>query len=144
MDVSELRKQILRAIDEARKDVAGRRTVLDASRKAYDEFLTVAASPLFKQAAAVLTAENHPFVVHTPSETIRLVSENSPETFLEMGLDTSTPEPSVIGRVSLTRGRQGVIVEERPIAPGTDVAALKEADVSAFLIAEIPKLILKP
>jgi hypothetical protein len=43
--------------------------------------------------------------------------------------------------VSLTRGRAGVVVEERPIDAAKPVADLSEADVAAFLVAEIPKLV---
>ena len=144
MDVSELRKRILRALDDARKDATGRRTVVDESSKAYQTFLANTAVPLLKQAASVLNAANYAFVVHTPAESVRLVAEKSPDTYLEIDLDLNRPEPAVMGRVSLTRGRQGLIVEEREIAPGTAVAKLTEEDVSAFLIEEIPKLVAKP
>jgi hypothetical protein len=144
MDVSELRKQILRAIDDARKDAVSRRTVVDEAERDYREFLTVTAVPLFRQAATVLNAAGHPFVVHTPAGSARLAAEKSPETFLEIALDTSGPEPAVIGRVSLARGRQGQIVEERPVAPGTPIRALTDQHVSAFLVTEVPRLVLKP
>jgi hypothetical protein len=144
MDVSELRKRILRAIDEARKDAANRQTVVDESVKAYHDVLAGLAVPLLRQAAAVLNAAGHAFIVHTPAESARLAAETSPLTFLEILLDTSGAEPEVVGRVSVARGRQGQIVEERPIAPGRAVGALTEEDVSAFLVAEVPKLVLKP
>jgi hypothetical protein len=144
MDVSELRKRILRAIDEARKDAAGRRTILDQAEKDYQAFLIGTAVPLFRQAATVLNAAGHAFLVHTPAGSVRLAAEKSPETFLEVVLDTSGTEPAVVGRVSLARGRQGQVVEERPIAAGTSVGALTEQDVSAFLVTEVPRLVLKP
>jgi hypothetical protein len=143
MDVSELRKRILRAIDEARKDAADRRTIVDDSAKAYATFLDTIAVPLLRQAAQVLNADNHVFIVHTPAASARLASEKSPQTFLEVELDVSGAEPAVIGRVSVTRGRQGLVIEERPIAPNTPVAKVTEEDVSAFLVAEVPKLVLK-
>ena len=74
---------------------------------------------------------------------MRLVAERSPHTFLEIALDTSQPDPEVIGRVSLTRGRQGLVVEERPIAEARPVGKLTEEDLAAFLITEIPKLVVK-
>lgn len=142
MDVSELRKRILRAIDEARKDAEGRRTVVDESGKAFETFLTSIAVPLMRQAASVLSAAGHPYAVHTPAASVRLVADKSPDTFIELELDTARPEPAVIGRVSLTRGRQGLIIEERPIAD-RPVAALTEEDLSAFLVTEVPKLVVK-
>ena len=143
MDVSELRKRILRAIDEARKDAAGRRTVVDESAKAYAVFLETIAVPLLRQAASVLNADKHAFIVHTPAENARLASEQSPQTFLEIALDVSGAVPAIVGRVSIARGRQGLVIEERPIAPNQPVAKVTEEDLSAFLVAEVPKLILK-
>ena len=143
MDVSELRKRILRALDDARKDAASRRTVVDDAAKAYGTFLETTAVPLLRQAASVLNAAGHAFIVHTPAESVRLAAEQSPQTFLEIGLDVSGAEPTIVGRVSLARGRQGVMIEERPIAPNRPVAAVTEDDLSAFLVAEVPKLVLK-
>src|SRR6185503_5818844 len=107
MDVSELRKRILRAIDEAKKDVSARRGVQDAAARAYEQFLETIAVPLLRQSAIVLKASGQLFDVHTPAGSVRLVAERSPHTFLEIELDVSRPEPAVMGRVSLTRGRQG-------------------------------------
>jgi hypothetical protein len=144
MDVSELRKRILRALDDARKDATGRRAVVDESAKAFQTFLANTAVPLLKQAASVLNAANYAFVVHTPAESVRLVAEKSPDTYLEIELDVTRAQPVVMGRVSITRGRQGLIVEERELAEGAAVDKLTEEDVSAFLIAEVPKLVAKP
>jgi hypothetical protein len=96
-----------------------------------------------RQAATVLRAEGHQFTANTPADSVRLVSDGSPQTFLEFELDTNGTQPLVLGRVSLTRGRQGVVVEERPIAPGKALADLADDDVATFLITEIPKLIVK-
>ncbi|MEO8484441.1 MAG: hypothetical protein ABI634_19705 [Acidobacteriota bacterium] len=143
MDVSELRKRILRAIDEARKDAEDRRPMVDESVKAYEAFLRDIGVPLLLQAAQVLNATGQTFVVHTPAESVRLAAEKSPDTFIEIELDRSGPQPQVIGRVSVTRGRQGLVIEERPLAPNRPVAQVTEDDLSAFLVAEVPKLVLK-
>jgi hypothetical protein len=143
MDVSELRKLILRAIDDAKKDISARRGLLDAAAKAYEEFLAMIAVPLLRQSATVLKASGELFDVHTPAGSVRLVAERSPHTFLEIELDVTRPQPEVIGRVSLTRGRQGLVVEERPIVAGRPVAELTEEDLTAFLVTEIPKLVVR-
>ena len=145
MDVSELRKRILRAIDDARKDASDRRVVVDEASKAYATFLSQIAVPLLRQSAIVLNATGAQFVVHTPAGTARLASERSPDTFVEFELDAARPNPEVIGRISLARGgRQGQLIEERPVVPSKAVDKLTEDDVSAFLVAEIPKLVVKP
>ena len=143
MDTSDLRKRILRALDDARKDATARRQVVDAAAAAYQEFLENTVAPLVRQAVDVLRAEGHQFTANTPAGSVRLVSDASPQTFLEFELDATGREPQVIGRVSLTRGRQGVVVEERPIAPGKATKDLDDDDVAKFLVTEIPKLVMK-
>ena len=142
MDVSELRKQILRALDDARKDASSRRTVVDEAARAYTEFHENIAVPLLRQAATVLKGEGQLFTVHAPAESVRLVTEKAPDTFIELALDTSGREPQVLGRVSLSRGRQGR-VEERPLAGGKRIVDLTEDDVAEFLLRELPKLIVR-
>ena len=144
MDVSDLRKRIIRALDEARKDATARRQEVDAATAAFETFLANSAVPLVRQAAAVLRAEGHQFTVNTPAGSVRLASDGSPQTFLEFELDVAGHTPQVVGRVSLARGRQGVVVEERPIATGKSLADLGDDDVAKFLVAEIPKLIVRP
>lgn len=145
MDVSELRKRILRAIDDARRDASERRTVVDDATRAYGTFLSEIAVPLLKQAATVLNASGPAFKVHTPAGSVRLASDHSPETYVEIELDAARPHPEVVGRVSIARGgRHGQIIEERPIVAGKPVDRLTEEDVSAFLVAEIPKLVVRP
>ena len=117
---------------------------MDEAGKAYDVFLEGIAVPLLRQAALVLNANGNSFSVHTPAGSARLVSDASGQTFVEFTLDTTGPMSQVIGRVSQTRGRQALVVEERPVAAGKAVAALTEEDVSAFLVSEIPKLVLRP
>jgi hypothetical protein len=143
MDVSELRKRILRAVDEARKDAAVRRSLSDQAVKAYGEYLNVVVVPMLKQAAGVVNASGGTFVVDTPAETARLSAQHAAETYLEIALDRSGAEPEVVGRVSLARGRQGTIVDERPIASGKPVDKLTEDDLAAYLVAAIPKLVVK-
>ena len=143
MDVSELRKSILRALDNARKEAATRRTSVDEAAAAYATFLDTVAVPLLKQAQGVLKAERQAFTVQTPAGSARLASDAAPETFLEITLDSTGSKPQVLGRVSLARGRQGVVVEEKPIAPETPIAQLADSDVAEFLLAAIPKLVLR-
>ncbi len=106
-----------------------------------EAFLSDIAVPVVRQAAAVLNGSGYAFIVHTPAVGVRLAAEKSPDTFLELELDTSGDRPEVIGRVSVSRARHGQVVEERPIAPGTAVDALSDEEVSAFLVGEIPKLV---
>jgi hypothetical protein len=141
VDVSDLRKRILRALDDARKEAGARRTAGDHAAAAYERFLTGVAMPLFRQAATVLRAEGHPFSANTPAGSVRLVSDQQALDFLELELDTSFPQPQVIGRTSFSRGRRGVTVDEQPLAAGKSIDELTEDDVSRFLVSEIRRLV---
>jgi hypothetical protein len=141
MDVSDLRKRILRALDEARKDTSARRQNVDQASAAYQQFLTGVAVPLFMQAANVLRAEGHPFSVHTPADSVRLASDRASQDFIELELDASTPQPQVLGRTTMARGGKGLAVDERPLAPGKAIQELTEDDVAQFLMTEIRRLV---
>ena len=59
---------------------------------------------------------------------MRLVSERSPEDFVEIRLDTSGQVPQVVAHVERVRGRE-TLVEDRPIRPGVLVEHLTDQDV---------------
>lgn len=147
MDVSDLRKRILRALDEARQETAARsdaalrRAEKDEAKLAYDQFLQRIAVPLLRQAQDILKAEGELFTVHTPADRAKFVSDASPETFVEFMLDLRGQRGQVIGRLSVSKHGHGGVVEERPLAPGKTVAAVTEDDVAAYLVTEIPKLV---
>jgi len=141
MDISDLRKRILRALDDARKETEARRQNTSQASEAYGRFLSEIAVPLFLQAATVLRAEGHPFGVNTPAESVRLASDRFSQDFVELELDATTPQPQVIGRTSMAQGGKGLLVEERPLAPGKSIDELTEDDVAQFLMAEIRRLI---
>ena len=150
MDTGELRRRILRALEESKNDVALRRTDADAAlrraeaegtARAYDNFLATLAVPMLKQAIDVLKAERQNFVLNAPAGSARIVSEGASDTFLEFVLDSAGSRPQVVGRVSRPRGRQRVVVDERPLAADKAVADLTEEDVAAFLVTEIPRLL---
>lgn len=141
MDTGELRRRILRALEESKNDAALRRTEADVAARAYDDFLATLAVPMLKQAIDVLKAEGQNFVLNAPAGSARMVSEGAADTFLEFVLESAGNRPHVLGRVSRARGRQRVVVDERPVAAGKAVADLTEEDVAAFLVTEIPRLL---
>lgn len=143
MDVSELRQGILRALEAARKAAADKRTNVDEARAVWEAFLRDVAVPLFRQAADVLKAERQLYTAQTPADSVRLVADHSAETFIELELDTSGAHPQVVGRISVSRGRGGHVLEETAIGEGATVKALTERDVSEFLLHAIPRLIVR-
>ena len=140
MDVSEIRKQILRALDNARKDAEARRQATDQVKGEYETFLNDVAVPLFRQAASVLRALGHEFSANTPAGSVRLESASAQE-YLELELDASAGRVQVIGRTGLMRGRGGPLVEERTLAVGKSVSELGDADVAALTTGQRLKLV---
>lgn len=134
MEISEIRKRVLQAIDQSRRAAAERRARSDAAAEAYERFLTQVATPMFKQLAGVLKAEGYPFQVFTPAGGLRLASDRAPEDFIELRLDVSGHLPVVLGHVNRARGSR-ILATERPV--GLGVAELTEHDVLEFLIQEI-------
>src|SRR5580765_1486245 len=128
MEVSEVRKRILDTLARAKIEAAARRARNAEVATAYERFLETVAAPLVHQVASILKVEKFLFAVHTPASAVRLVSERSPEDFVEIRLDTSGQVPQVVAHVERVRGRE-TLVEDRPIRPGVLVEHLTDQDV---------------
>lgn len=136
MEVSEVRRRLLTAIEKAKHAAAERRARTDAAGRDYQTFLADRATPVFHQVAAALVAEGYAFKVFTPAGSIRLSADRSPEEFIELVLDESSDPPAVVGRTTRGRGRR-MISSERAVSGGAPVADLTEEDVLKFLLEEI-------
>ncbi len=143
MDVSELRKRILHALDDARRNASVKREARSEAERQWETFLSNVAVPLFRQAGSVLKAERQLFSVETPAGSVKLVSDASPGTFLELVLDLSGPLPEVVGRLSVSQGRGRQMLEERAVAAGKPVGEIGEDDLAGFLVTEVPKLVVR-
>jgi hypothetical protein len=128
MEVSEVRKRILDTLARAKSEAAARRARNAEVATAYERFLETVAAPLMHQVASILKVEKFLFAVHTPAGAVRLVSERSPEDFVEIRLDTSGQLPQVVAHVERVRGRE-TLVEDRPIRSGVLVEHLTDQDV---------------
>ncbi|MEN3337941.1 MAG: hypothetical protein V7647_1617 [Acidobacteriota bacterium] len=140
MEVSEIRRRLRAAVEEARHAAAERRVRTAAAARDYEEFLSQRAVPIFHQLATALTGEGHLFKVFTPANSVRLSSERSHEEFIELVLDDGSDLPTVLGRTSRGRGRR-MVSAERPIRENVAIADLTEEDVLSFLLQEIPHFI---
>ena len=137
MEVSDVRKHLAGAIDRAKKNAASRRARSDEMTREYDDFLPNVAVPLFRQIASVLQVSGLSFNVFTPGGSVRLMSDKTPEDFVEIVLDTTNEEPLVLLRSSRSRNRR-VIERERPLSDGP----LK--DVSEETLLELVTTELEP
>lgn len=135
METSEVRKLVLQMIDRARRGAAERRLRNDEAGPVYERFLDQIAIPVFRQTAGALKASSYNFTVFTPGGSVRLMSDKAAEDYIELSLDTSGPQPVVVGHTSRVRGRRGM-ESVRPIAD-KPVDALTDEDVLAFLLEEL-------
>lgn len=114
MEVSDVRRRLRGAIDDARRRADARRVRRDEATRTWESVLNDVAVPAFHQLAAALTAEGYRFQVVTPGATARLVPDRGGEEFVEISLDLEGEEPVVMIRSTRGRGRR-VVARERPL-----------------------------
>jgi hypothetical protein len=136
MDVSEIRRRLRGSLEAARRDAQERRGRSDKASRAYEQFLSEHAVPLFQTVASALVAEGHRYKTFTPVGSVRLASESSGEDYIEIALDTTADPPVVIGRTSRGRGRRPT-ASEYPIKEDIAIEDLTDEDVLAFLLREL-------
>lgn len=136
MEVSEVRRRLRAAIEQARHQAAARRERSDAAARDYEQFLTDRAIPVFQTLAAALTAEGHRFKVFTPAGSVRLSAEHSPHDFIELSLDTSVDQPVLVVRTNRGRGRRQVS-SERAVRDASTLPDLTDEDVLDVVLSEI-------
>jgi hypothetical protein len=136
MDVGVVRKRLLLAIDAARREAAARRARVEASTRAYEQFLHEVAVPAFKAMATALRSEGLPFEVMTPSGGIRLVPDRNRDDGITLELDTTADPPMPLVSITRTRGSR-VIQRERTVRELTPAEELTDEDVVAMLLEEL-------
>lgn len=134
MESSTVRNRLNLVIDAAKRSSAARRERNEEAARSYERVLEFT-MPLFRQVAQALKVNGYMFSVFTPGGGVKLMSDRSPEDYIEVSLDTSGEQPTVMGHVSRTRGRR-VIESEHPVAR-KPVGELTEEDVFEFLLKEI-------
>jgi hypothetical protein len=139
MEVSDVKRRVSETIERSKRTAAEHRARSDEAARDYAVFLEQLAVPLVRQVAGVLKAQGFPFVVFTPSGSVRLMSERTSDDYIELTLDTSGDEPVVLGHTRRARGRR-IIESERPIGNGL-IRDLTEEQVLAFLLKELELLV---
>jgi len=136
MEVSDVRRRLRSAIDDAKKRSAERRTRVDDARRAWERLLPEVAVPTFHTMAGALTAEGHRFKVFTPGEAVRLSLERSAEEFVELSLDTERDEPALLLRSTRGRGRR-IVSTERIVREGAQIGGVTQEDLVAAMLEEL-------
>jgi hypothetical protein len=133
LEISLVRKRVQAAMAAARDRAQKRRQRAADAESAYDSFLAHIATPLVRQVANALNAENYAFTVSTPGRGLRLALDRGRDDFIELALETNADEPVVVGRIRRTRGSR-TLEEERPIRQGASPDQLSEQDLLEFLV----------
>jgi len=133
VEISQVRRELARAIATARERAKRRREHTAEAETAYAAFLETVATPVTRQLANALKAEGYLFTVFTPGNGLRLASDRGRDDYIEFALDAAADPPQVVGRISLTRGSR-VLSDERSVKPGASPAGISEDDVLAFLL----------
>lgn len=136
MEISEVRRRLLRRMDQARRENLEHRDAVIAAREDFNRFLQRVAVPVFRQVHAALKAERARFTLSTPAGSVRLSLDGAPDDAIVVELDSVSRPPTVIGRATFTRGRR-VETIERPLKAGAPVAELVDEDVLEFILAQI-------
>lgn len=142
MEVSQVRKRLVAAMERARREAQQRRERSAEAQRAYESFVTDVAVPVTRMVASVLKADSLPFTVATPGGGVRLTSDKGRDDYIDIALDTTANPPEVIGRISYTRGSR-TIAEERPIKPGALAGAISEEELLEFLVEALEPWLLR-
>ena len=139
MEVSDVRRRVVETIERAKQQSAARRGRATEAAAEYDRFIQKVALPIFRQVAQILRAESYAFTLFTPSGAVRLMSDRNSEDFLELFLDTSGEQPTVIGHAKRARGSR-IVETEAPIGEGP-IPELTEEQVLKFVLTALAPMV---
>jgi hypothetical protein len=140
LEVQQIRRRVQSRLVDLRRVAADRRERVSAAERAYITFLSNVAVPVFNTFAQALSAENYPYKVMTPGSAVRLVSERSGRTYVELRLETSGPKPALVAEVTRERGSR-VVTDERVVAEGVAIEDTTDEFVVEFLLEQMSDLI---
>ncbi len=139
MEVSDVRRRLRAAMEDARRRAAERRGRNDEAVRAWERLLPEVAVPAFHMVASALTGEGHRFKVVTPGDAVRLTPERGEE-FVQLALDTSRDEPALTLTATHGRGRR-MVSSERVLREGAAIGTLTEEDIIDALLQELAPFI---
>jgi hypothetical protein len=140
MEIVQIRRRVQVRLADIKRAAAERREKAAAAERAYVSFLANVATPTVNAVAQSLSAEGHPYKVTTPGNTVRMVSDRSGRTYIEIRLDTAGATPQLVAEVGRERGSR-VLSDERPICEGMAIEAITDEDVLAAILDAMADLI---
>ena len=132
MEVSHVRNQLRQAIEAARQRAQVRRQRGAEAERAFEAFVALA-TPVLRHISQALRAEGFAFTLFTPEGALRLASERTRDDFVELTLERSRERPTVVARISYSRGSR-TLDEERPVKADAPPDAISEDDLLAFML----------
>jgi hypothetical protein len=140
LELDQIRRRVQARLAEVKRAAVARRDRVAAAERAYEGFLANVAIPTLTAVAQSLSAEGYPCKVSTPGSAVRLVSDRSSRTYIEIRLDATGPMPQVIAEVGRERGHR-VLVDDRPVGEGLPIDAITDEHVLAVVVEAIGDLI---
>ena len=140
MEIAQIRRRVQVRLADLKRAAAERRETAAAAERAYGSFLATVATPTLHAVAQSLSAEGYPYKVTTPGNAVRMVSDRSGRTYLEIRLDTAGREPQLVAQIGRERGSR-VLEDERPICEGLAIGAVTDEHLLAALLDLLPELI---
>jgi hypothetical protein len=127
-------------LTDIKRAAAERRDNVAAAERAYETFLAEVATPTVTAVAQSLSAEGYAYRVTTPGGAVRMSSDRSSRTYLEVRLDTAGASPQLIAEVGRERGSR-VFADERPIGQGIAIGAVTVEHLLAAILDAMADLI---
>lgn len=140
METAQIRRSVQVRLADIKRAAAERREKVAAAERAYEAFLAAVATPTLNAVAQSLSAEGYPYKVTTPGNAVRMVSDRSGRTYLEIRLDTAGAAPHLLAEVGRERGSR-VLADERPICQGMAIDAITDEVLLAAVLDAMAELI---
>ena len=140
MEIVQIRRRVQVRLADIKRAAAERREKVAAAERAYERFLTDVAAPTLTAVAQSLSAEGYPYRVTTPGGAVRMSSDRSNRTYLEIRLDTTGSSPQLAAEVGRERGSR-VLTDERPICEGMPIEAITDEHLLAAILDAMGELI---
>jgi hypothetical protein len=140
MEVVQIRRRVQTKLAEIKRAAGERREKVAAAERAFGPFLADVATPTVNAIAQSLSAEGYAYRVTTPGGAVRMTSDRSNRTYLELRLDTAGREPQLVAQIGRERGSR-VLEDERPVCERMAVEAVTDEHLLAALIDLLPELI---
>ena len=140
MEIVQIRRRVQVRLADIKRAASERREKVAAAERAYVSFLAHVATPTVSAVAQSLSAEGYPFKVTTPGNTVRMVSDRSGRTYLEIRLDTAGAAPQLLAEVGRERGSR-VFTDEHPICRGLPIDVVTDEQLLNELLSLMSEMI---